>query len=573
MAETLKITTERVDDLPVLLAQLERMSVQPLLDKHFPTHGNWVGLSLGWVTVLWLTHILSEANHRLNQVEPWAESRLHTLRGCTGQPVHPLDLSDDRLAGVLEVLSHDGQWQAFEGALTQQLLRVYDLQPERVRLDTTTASGYWRVTEDGLFQFGHSKDHRPDLPQVKVMLSVLDPLGLPVATDVVPGQRADDPLYIPAITRVRESVGRRGVLYVGDCKIGALETRAYIQAGGDGYLCPLAETQLPPAVLEGYVGPLATGQQPLTRITRLTATGTRQHLADGYERLERLSAEVAGNRLAWTERRLVVRSRQLARAGATALRARLAKARAAVTALNDRGRGKRRFTERPALQVAVETILTRYRVLGLLAVQYTERVWKRPLRRYGSRPATVQVERDLGVKAVIDRPAVATTIGRLGWRVYATNVPAEQLSLAQAVLAYRNQYLVESDMGRLKGHPLSLTPMYLERDDHATGLIRLLSVGLRVLTVLEFVVRQRLAAAQTVLTGLYAGNPKRATARPTTERLLKRFEGLTLTIIREGRRRRYHLTPLSRVQRRILTLLNFPVDIYTRLCPDLHKPP
>jgi hypothetical protein len=30
------------------------------LDAHFPTHGNWVGLSLGWVSVLWLTHILSE---------------------------------------------------------------------------------------------------------------------------------------------------------------------------------------------------------------------------------------------------------------------------------------------------------------------------------------------------------------------------------------------------------------------------------------------------------------------------------------------------------------------------------
>jgi hypothetical protein len=204
---------------------------------------------------------------------------------------------------------------------------------------------------------------------VKVMLSGLDPLGLPVATDVVPGQRADDRLYIPAITRVRESVGRRGVLYVGDCQMGALETRASIQAGGDGYLCPRAETQLPPAVLEGSVKPLAPGQQPLTRLTRLTVTGKRQHLADGYEQLDRLSAEVAGNRLAWTARRLVVRSRQLARAGETALRARLAKARA-----------------------AVETILMRYRVLGLLAVPYTERVWKRPLRRYGSRPATVQVE-------------------------------------------------------------------------------------------------------------------------------------------------------------------------------------
>jgi transposase len=572
MAETLNITTERVDDIPLLLAQLDRMGVQPLLDVHFPTHGNWVGLSLGWVTVIWLTHILSEADHRLNHVQPWAKQRLHTLRGATGQPVHPLDLSDDRLAAVLEMLSHDQRWQAFEGAVTQHLLRVYDLQAERVRLDTTTASGYWRVTEDGLFQFGHSKDHRPDLPQVKVMLSVLDPLGLPVATDVVPGQRADDPLYLPAITRVRESVGRRGLLYVGDSKMGALETRASLHAGGDFYLCPLSEVQLPPAVLEGYVEPIATGHQALTRITRLTVTGKRQDLADGYERLEPLGMVVAGQAITWTERRLVVRSHQLARAGARALRARLAQAQAAVAALNARGRGKRRFSERPALQAAVETILTRYRVQGLLAVQYTERVHTRRLRRYGRRPATVQVERDFRVKAVVDRPAVATAISRLGWRVYATNAPPDHLSLAQAVLAYRSQYLVESDIGRLKGHPLSLTPMYLQRDEHATGLIRLLSIGLRVLTLLEFVVRQRLAAARTTLAGLYVGNPTRATARPTTERLLKCFEGLTLTILREGRRR-YHLTPLSRVQRRILTLLNFPVDIYTRLCPDSYKPP
>jgi transposase len=188
---------------------------------------------LGWVSVLWLTHILSEGDHRLNHVVPWAKQRLHTFQAGTEQPVHPLDVSDDRLATVLEALSHDTRWSAFEGALNQHTVRVYDLQPACVRLDSTTVNGHWSVTEDGLFQCGHSKDHRPDLPQVKIMVSALDPLGMPVATDVVPGQRADDPWYGPAIMRVRDSLGRRGLLYVGDCKMGALETRAFIQMGGD----------------------------------------------------------------------------------------------------------------------------------------------------------------------------------------------------------------------------------------------------------------------------------------------------------------------------------------------------
>ena len=82
------------------------------------------------------------------------------------------------------------------------------MRPERVRLDSTTASGSWAVTPEGLFQFGHSKDHRPDLPQVKVMMSSLDPLGLPLATAVVPGHHADDPLYLPAVRQVRASLGQ-----------------------------------------------------------------------------------------------------------------------------------------------------------------------------------------------------------------------------------------------------------------------------------------------------------------------------------------------------------------------------
>ena len=130
-------------------------------------------------------------------------------------------------------------------------------------------------------------------------------------------------------------------------------------------------------------------------------------------------------------------------------------------------------------------------------------------------------------------------------------------------------------MKGLKGRPLSLTLLYLERDDHVTGLIRLLSGGLRVLPRLGM--RHLLAPdgrTDGVLCGGRPADPHLTTARPTTERLLKRCQGVTLTIIRDGRRRRCIISrPFPGRSRRMLALSNFPVDISTRLCPDSHKPP
>ena len=58
MKETLNIETERVDDIPLLLAHMQRMNLAELLDKHIPSHGNRKGLSLGNVMMVWLSHIL-----------------------------------------------------------------------------------------------------------------------------------------------------------------------------------------------------------------------------------------------------------------------------------------------------------------------------------------------------------------------------------------------------------------------------------------------------------------------------------------------------------------------------------
>ena len=574
MSEELSITHERVDDIPVLLAQLEKMQVAPLLDAHFPTHGNWQGLSLGQVASGWLTFILSEANHRLSHVEPWVAERLTTLEASVGRAVRALDFSDDRLAAVLDYLSADEPWQAFEQALAPQLLRVYDLHPQRVRIDSTTTKGYRGMTSEGLFQLGHSKDHRPDLPQVKINLSVLDPLGLPLSTTVVSGERADDPLYVPEIQRVQASVGRRGLTYVGDCKMAALQTRATVAASGDYYLCPLASPQIPAAELAAVLAPVWQGEQPLKRIYR-PGDATRpksSRIAEGYEYRVELQAQVAGEGVTWTERRLVVRSLKLAASQEQAVRRRLSQALSELAALNERRQGKKRFTGAADLWAAAEQIVATRRVGGLIGLTVETQLTEQPRRRYGSRPAGVQGEQTCIVTARVDEAALAETLRRLGWRVYVTNQPARQLSLTQAVLAYRAEYLVEHGFGRLKGKPLALTPLYLDSDARVTGLIRLLTIGLRVLTLLEFGARRHLHAEGQQVAGLYPGNPKRATARPTTELMLRAFEGLTLSRLKVNGHVQVYLTPLSAVQQRLLEVLGLPATIYERLTHHCSEP-
>ena len=573
MHDIQNIITERVDDIPLLLEQMQRMGLPTLLDEHFPTHGNWQGLSLGWVTTIWLSSILSRGDHRLVHVEPWVANRLWTLRATTGQAVERLAFTDDRLEIVLRSLHDDTRWATFESALNQHTVRVYELPTARVHVDSTSASAYTTVSEHGLFQFGHSKDHRPDLPQVKVMQAVLDPLGMPLATDVVSGERADDPLYVPCIRRVQASVGRHGLLYVGDCKMAARETRAFLATQGDFYLCPLPQVQLTEGELDTAREAVWRGEQSLSPVVREQADGKLERIAEGYDYQVPMCLEVAGQFQSWTERRLVVRSLRQAQAAESALRARVDKARAQIEALNQRGRGKRRFAEVAALRQEVVTIVQRYGVEAFFWLRFHQHAQPRAVRAYRGRPARIAEDRHATVEVRVDEAPLEAAVRRLGWRVYSTNQPAEQLSLAQAVLAYRNEYLVEQSLGRLKGRPLSLTPMYVQRDDHATGLIRLLSIALRVLTLLEFVGRRQLATEGAQLAGLYAGNTKRDTARPTAERLLEAFREITLTIV-EGAQQTYrHLTALSPLQQRILEILGFSSALYTRLGTVSAEPP
>jgi transposase len=305
---------------------------------------------------------------------------------------------------------------------------------------------------------------------------------------------------------------------------------------------------------------------PLTPIRRTTTDGRDALIAEGYEWTEPMATVVQGVAVRWDERRLLVRSLTQAQTAATALRKRLERAQAALDELTVRRKGKRLALDGlSAVQTQVDAILKRFQVAEILEVRLSETVTSQVVRAYRGRPAEVRETRQIQLTHTVNPAAQEAAMERLGWRVYVTTQPAAELPLAQAVLAYREEYLIERGMGRLKGAALSLTPLYLTREDHVVGLVRLLSIGLRVLTLLEGMVRRGMAETQERLAGLYAGQPTRTTTQPSAEQLLRAFRGMTLSIITEPHQQRRHMTPLSPLQQRILALLGCLPTIYTDL--------
>jgi len=575
MAEV-EIRNERVDDLPLLVAQQQKMGIAEVIDAVIDPHWRRQGLSVGQTVVAWLAFILSASDHRLSYVEPWVARHPETLKRLIDAELTAQDLNDDRLGDVLRYLSDDPSWTAIERKLGARLMRVYRLPQQCVRLDSTTVSVYHNPEGTELIRYGHSKDQRPDLAQLKVMLATLDPLGAPLVTQVVSGDRADDGLYIPAIDQARSVVAQKGLLYIGDSKMEALSTRAHLAAGGDYYLTPLSLKGEQAELLAKLVQPVLNEEQGLMAVYREPVSNQEPKLiARGYEISRPQEVQVGDELVQWIERVLVVYSSGWATSAKRGLQGRLQRAAEKLLALTPTpGRGKRQYDELAPLQAAAEAILQHHRVSGLLLPTYERQVNRRQVRKYKERPARIKENVRYQLHLSRNEEAIQAQYRTMGWRLYVLNASVEQLSFSQAFLAYRGAPNIERDFSRLKGRPLGLRPVFLQREDHLKGLVRLLALGLSILTLTEFVARRSLATAADGLAGLYPGNPKQLTCRPTTERLLAAFKEITLSAVLLPDQIIVHITPLSPVQNRILELLDFSTSVYTDLAVDiLPNPP
>ena len=155
---------------------------------------------------------------------------------------------------------------------------------------------------------------------------------------------------------------------------------------------------------------------------------------------------------------------------------------------------------------------------------------------------------------------------RFGWRAFVTNCDIDKLSFHDAILSYRNEYRVERIFSRLKGR-LNIAPLFVKKDDQIEGMTYLLTLCVRVLTLIEFVVQHSLKEEKAELPGMHPENHKKTTAKPSAERILKAFSKINLTLINDtaGNIIVRSLKPLSSLQIEILHKLKLDTFVYMQL--------
>jgi transposase len=356
---------------------------------------------------------------------------------------------------------------------------------------------------------------------------------------------------------------KSGNLFVGDSKFGSIGNRGYVVQNEDYYLMPLSLIQLSKTEREELIKESIVGEykQVLKKKQEEEIL-----IAEGFEVKQALESIIDETSYKWEERRLFVRSVNYAKSQKSALDRRLNKAHRSLLDLGDSKQGKRVPKTRIDYLGRIANILKTNRVEGLIGFDIKENQTTKIIRAYGKYPEREVTESDFSLDCWLKEEEIEERKLYLGWQVYATNTSIDLLSFEQCVWKYRQQSNIESRFDDLRNKMAPLLPVFLQKDNRIEGLVNILLLALKICSTMEYVIAKALQDQNEKLCGVYEGNPKRGTVRPSAKRLLKAFEGISISLIFIDKQFQFALmTKLETVQLKILKLLGIKTEIYTDL--------
>ncbi len=561
----LELTTERFGPLPLINHFIERLGLEALLDRYVPTTDRRVRLPYAKGLGVLLRSVLVEREpiYRQHEVVSGFVPKAFGLE--RDEVPH---VSDDAIGRALDHL-----FDADRGSLLTDLVvaagEAFGLKFDELHNDSTSVSfcGQYRHASGRSIRgkrgpfitYGHSKDHRPDLKQLLLVLTTTRDGGVPVQFRCEAGNQDDPTTHEKTWDALCRTTGRSDFLYVADSKLCCREAMNHIDHGRGRFVCVLPRTRLEDGEFRQWI----QNNDPAWELVWDRPHPRRQHGPRDRWRVWRHKLPSAeGWPVTWVHSSLLALHQERVR------RERIARASQELHDLNARLTGPRpRKHAHKELHEEVESILERNKVQRYFRAKVVQDEAHRFRQARPGRPGpnTCYVRKTRSFFRLewdVDEQAIACDRKSDGMYPLLTN--DRNLTAANVLEAHKRQPTIEKRFEQTKT-VFEIAPALLKNEDRVEALFFVHFLALLVQALVEREIR--LAMSREGIEALPLYPEDRENYRPTAEQVFRLFSLTQRNVLRhDGSTVRVFDPELTSLQRQILTLLRVPESVYQKGC-------
>lgn len=558
------LRTEQLGGLPIVAHYASRLGLAGVLERWLPAGERRVLVAPARVIAALVAN-LCVSRAPLYGLGEWAaahDPRVLAL-GCGELAA----LNDDRVGRALDCL-----FAADRASLLCELVlgavSRFKIDLSQLHNDSTSISVHGAYLQaDGrkhagkptvAITHGLSKDHRPDLKQLVVILTVAADGAVPLAQRVADGNTADSATHIDTWDGLRALTGRPDFLYVADCKLASAAQMNHINTNGGRFVSVLPRSRKETSSLCAWM----LEHTPDWHEAARCAAAHRGEQDEVWKVASAPIQSAEGYRIVWVHS---TRKQQLDH---QARHDSLARALQALDALNTRLAGPRcRIHDKAAVEHAAKTVLRTQNVTALINFEVSQHLeqWTRiESRGRSQKPGPRQCSRErFTLTWNVNETALAHETAAYGTFALITN--DRTLTDTQLLAAYRYQPNLEKRHHQLKT-VLEAAPIQLKSPARIEALLTCYFIALLLHALIERDLRNAMQATNTPHIPIY--HEHRTCHAPTTTRILDTFADLARHQLTQNQTNIQTFPPqLTPLQQQILDLLNIPHHAYTNPTP------